>query len=84
MNRIDLISLLLYFILNKVFRSEFYFCMYQMKIWARFNYFKLCHLLGFISLQTLINEDFKYNKEIKRIFFITYIKKKNNTSQSRN
>ncbi len=78
------LNFLIYFILNKIFRSEFCFCIYQIKVWARFNCFNCCHLLRFISLLTLINEDFKYNKEIKRTFFTIYITKKNNTSQSRN
>jgi hypothetical protein len=63
------LNFLLYFILNKVFRHEFYFCLYQIKIVSRFNYLKIFHSLRLISSQKLINEDNKYKKEIKRKFF---------------
>jgi len=69
------LNFLLYFILNKVFRYEFYFCLYQIKVVVRFNYFKIFHSLRLISSQKLINEDNKYKTEIKRIFFDTHIKK---------
>ena len=69
------LNFLLYFILNKVFRHEFYFCLYQIKIVSRFNYLKIFHSLRLISSQKLINEDNKYKKEIKRNFFDTHIKK---------
>jgi len=69
------LNYLFYFILNKVFRNEFYFCLYQIKIVARFNGFKFCHLLRLISLETLVNEGNKYNTETKRKFFETHIQK---------
>lgn len=57
-----------------MFRFECYFSLFKIKVWTRFNYFKLLSAFGLISEQKVADEELKYNREIKRKYFDGYFK----------